>query len=147
MSTLDLPELCRGGSGTALLLILGAQSRAQPWAEAAAQLSGSLPLAVCHIVAAGEASGGGSTPESSSSDNSGGSSSSGSSAPGDAGPGPRMPTFVDADGQWQRLREVAEEGAILVRPDGHVAWRSRGGGAAEECAQRLRAAVQHVMCL
>ena len=26
-------------------------------------------------------------------------------------------------GDWARLREVAEGGAILVRPDGHVGWR------------------------
>jgi len=27
------------------------------------------------------------------------------------------------DGMWQRVREVRAGGAILVRPDGHVAWR------------------------
>jgi hypothetical protein len=27
---------------------------------------------------------------------------------------------------WARIREVAEEGAILVRPDKHVGWRSMG---------------------
>lgn len=26
---------------------------------------------------------------------------------------------------WQRSREVAEDGAILVRPDGYVAWRAQ----------------------
>lgn len=25
---------------------------------------------------------------------------------------------------WQRIREVHEAGAVLVRPDGYVAWRS-----------------------
>jgi 2,4-dichlorophenol 6-monooxygenase len=25
---------------------------------------------------------------------------------------------------WARLREVAEDGAILVRPDKHIGWRS-----------------------
>jgi 2,4-dichlorophenol 6-monooxygenase len=25
---------------------------------------------------------------------------------------------------WTRLREVAEDGAILVRPDKHIGWRS-----------------------
>lgn len=29
------------------------------------------------------------------------------------------------DGRWLRLRGVDASGAILVRPDGHVAWRSR----------------------
>lgn len=32
---------------------------------------------------------------------------------------------AQADGQWQGLRGVGASGAILVRPDGHVAWRSR----------------------
>jgi hypothetical protein len=34
---------------------------------------------------------------------------------------------IDTDGGWLRLCEVGEEGAVLVRPDGHVAWRSRPG--------------------
>ncbi|WP_182357682.1 FAD-dependent oxidoreductase [Tomitella gaofuii] len=29
----------------------------------------------------------------------------------------------DAYGAWARLREVDEDGVLLVRPDGHVAWR------------------------
>lgn len=29
----------------------------------------------------------------------------------------------DADGTWARLRQVNEGGAVLVRPDTHVAWR------------------------
>ncbi|OMP85305.1 Phenol 2-monooxygenase [Diplodia seriata] len=29
----------------------------------------------------------------------------------------------DVDGGWRRQREVSEEGAVLVRPDGIVAWR------------------------
>ncbi|MGP6174088.1 FAD-dependent oxidoreductase [Corynebacterium sp. A21] len=32
--------------------------------------------------------------------------------------------FEDLYGDWARLREVTDEGAILVRPDHHVAWRS-----------------------
>jgi hypothetical protein len=31
---------------------------------------------------------------------------------------------VDDDGAWLRLSEVEPTGAVLVRPDGHVAWRS-----------------------
>ncbi len=27
---------------------------------------------------------------------------------------------------WARIREVAEEGSILVRPDKHIGWRSMG---------------------
>jgi 2,4-dichlorophenol 6-monooxygenase len=32
--------------------------------------------------------------------------------------------YLDADGCWARVREVPEEGAVLVRPDNHVAWRA-----------------------
>jgi 2,4-dichlorophenol 6-monooxygenase len=35
--------------------------------------------------------------------------------------------FADVDGRWEAIREVADDGAILVRPDNHVAWRSMGG--------------------
>lgn len=33
---------------------------------------------------------------------------------------------LDPDGTWTRLREITDDGAILVRPDNHVAWRSVG---------------------
>jgi 2,4-dichlorophenol 6-monooxygenase len=32
--------------------------------------------------------------------------------------------YTDTDGSWMRLREIGALGAILVRPDNHVAWRS-----------------------
>ena len=32
----------------------------------------------------------------------------------------------DPDGHWHRAYGVDTDGAVLVRPDGHVAWRSRG---------------------
>jgi 2,4-dichlorophenol 6-monooxygenase len=32
--------------------------------------------------------------------------------------------FTDLYEDWARLREVDEDGCVLVRPDGHVAWRS-----------------------
>lgn len=32
-------------------------------------------------------------------------------------------TYRDVYGDWARLRGTAETGALLVRPDGHVAWR------------------------
>ncbi|ARQ71879.1 FAD-dependent monooxygenase [Streptomyces marincola] len=44
-----------------------------------------------------------------------------------AGGGPRDPY-----GTWAELREVEESGAVLVRPDGHVAWRARDHGHAKE---------------
>jgi 2,4-dichlorophenol 6-monooxygenase len=33
-------------------------------------------------------------------------------------------TFADTDGQWRGVAEISDGGAILVRPDGHVGWRS-----------------------
>ncbi len=32
--------------------------------------------------------------------------------------------ILDPQGQWQQVYEISERGAVLVRPDGHVAWRS-----------------------
>jgi hypothetical protein len=32
----------------------------------------------------------------------------------------------DPDGAWRNLWEIDGDGAVLVRPDGQVAWRSRG---------------------
>jgi 2,4-dichlorophenol 6-monooxygenase len=36
--------------------------------------------------------------------------------------GPRQ-AFVDYTGDWARLSEIGDTGAVLVRPDHHVAWR------------------------
>ncbi len=36
--------------------------------------------------------------------------------------------YADGDGTWRALREIADDGAILVRPDNHVAWRSLSAG-------------------
>jgi len=41
---------------------------------------------------------------------------------------------------WQRIREIAEAGALLVRPDGYVAWRHAGPVADAGEARRLLAA-------
>ena len=32
---------------------------------------------------------------------------------------------VDPEGHWNTIYGVDEEGAVLVRPDGHVGWRSK----------------------
>lgn len=32
--------------------------------------------------------------------------------------------YRDVDGQWAHVREIADDGAVLVRPDNYVAWRS-----------------------
>jgi 2,4-dichlorophenol 6-monooxygenase len=39
--------------------------------------------------------------------------------------GPGRP-YTDLYEDWARLREVGEDGCVLVRPDGHVAWRAPG---------------------
>ncbi|GAB3304597.1 aromatic ring hydroxylase [Epidermidibacterium keratini] len=31
--------------------------------------------------------------------------------------------YADVDGRWAELREISDSGAVLVRPDNHVAWR------------------------
>jgi 2,4-dichlorophenol 6-monooxygenase len=38
--------------------------------------------------------------------------------------GPRQ-TWQDFTGDWSRASEVEDSGALLVRPDQHVAWRSQ----------------------
>ncbi len=38
--------------------------------------------------------------------------------------GPRHP-FEDHGGEWAEVRDVADSGCVLVRPDHHVAWRSK----------------------
>ncbi len=35
--------------------------------------------------------------------------------------------YADVDGRWAAVRQITDEGAILVRPDNHVAWRSLSG--------------------
>jgi len=38
----------------------------------------------------------------------------------------------DPDGEWHHAYGVDADGAVLVRPDGHVAWRSRSGASNPE---------------
>jgi putative polyketide hydroxylase len=67
--------------------------------------------------------------------------------------GPRVPPLQayaigtggdlgDPDGNWHAAYGVDSDGAVLVRPDGHVAWRSRSGASNPEGA--LRAAFDRV---
>ncbi|MFJ9821240.1 FAD-dependent monooxygenase [Streptomyces sp. NPDC101151] len=35
--------------------------------------------------------------------------------------------FTDVDGGWEAVRQITDGGAVLVRPDNHVAWRSVSG--------------------
>jgi putative polyketide hydroxylase len=48
----------------------------------------------------------------------------------------------DPDGKWHEAYGVESDGAVLVRPDGHVAWRSRSGVSNPQ--QVLRAALDCV---
>jgi 2,4-dichlorophenol 6-monooxygenase len=123
LSTLDLVDRCCGGHPL-LLLLLGRAPDAEPWLAAARALE-SLPLRVCQIVPATPGRQGVSDPE----DPAGG-----------------VP-IKDAFGHWQRVREVSEAGAILVRPDGHVAWRSHDASSVEHSIEQLRTAVQRTMSL
>lgn len=47
--------------------------------------------------------------------------------------------YTDLDGRWAAVREISDEGAVLVRPDNHVAWRRAGGS--ESPAEELGRAV------
>jgi Aromatic-ring hydroxylase, C-terminal len=48
----------------------------------------------------------------------------------------------DPDGTWHEAYGVDTDGAVLVRPDGHVAWRGRSG--ASNPLEVLRAALDCV---
>lgn len=47
------------------------------------------------------------------------------------------------DGEWGKVSEIADDGAILVRPDNHVAWRSKA--AVEDPQGALTAALRTVL--
>ncbi|WAB90167.1 FAD-dependent monooxygenase [Pseudomonas citronellolis] len=51
--------------------------------------------------------------------------------------------YEDSYGDWARLREIDEDGCLLVRPDQHVAWRSQGAAADAEAV--LLGAVKAVL--
>ncbi|MER6982270.1 FAD-dependent oxidoreductase [Streptomyces carpinensis] len=52
----------------------------------------------------------------------------------------------DAYGEWTRVSEIAEDGVLLVRPDGHVAWRRATAPRTARSAQdELLGALRHVL--
>ena len=58
------------------------------------------------------------------------------------------PEAQDLYWEWQRLREIEEAGALLVRPDGVVAWRQVDAAAdVADAEQRLSAALWAVLDL
>ena len=59
------------------------------------------------------------------------------------GPASADVELVDVDGNWQPRYELGRDGAVLVRPDGYVAWRS--ASPAEDPAALLTGALQQVL--
>ncbi|HKT53086.1 MAG TPA: 2,4-dichlorophenol 6-monooxygenase, partial [Caulobacteraceae bacterium] len=53
--------------------------------------------------------------------------------------------YDDVLGEWAAARGFGDHGALLVRPDRHIAWRSKDLAPAP--AEALRAAVQQVLSL
>jgi 2,4-dichlorophenol 6-monooxygenase len=53
--------------------------------------------------------------------------------------------YDDLLGDWTRLREIGDRGALLIRPDRHVAWRSTD--LPESPQDSLRDAMRHVLAL
>jgi 2,4-dichlorophenol 6-monooxygenase len=51
--------------------------------------------------------------------------------------------YTDLYDDWARLREVEEDGCVLVRPDAHVAWRSRTLG--QHPADELRQVLSQIL--
>ena len=49
----------------------------------------------------------------------------------------------DASDDWLNLRQVGDEGAILVRPDNHVGWRA--AGSVDDPYGTLKAAVRSIL--
>lgn len=50
----------------------------------------------------------------------------------------------DVYGTWSRLREISDDGALLVRPDGVVAWRSPE--LQTDLENALSAVIDHILC-
>jgi 2,4-dichlorophenol 6-monooxygenase len=56
--------------------------------------------------------------------------------------GPGRP-YIDLYDDWARLREVGEDGCVLVRPDAHVAWRA--AAMADDPAGELEAVLGSIL--
>ena len=52
-------------------------------------------------------------------------------------------TVRDSEGTWAALRAIADDGALLVRPDGHVGWRAMGPS--EDAPAELRSALERIL--
>jgi 2,4-dichlorophenol 6-monooxygenase len=51
--------------------------------------------------------------------------------------------YTDLYDDWARLREVSEDGCVLVRPDAHVGWRALAR--VEDAAAELRSALELIL--
>ncbi len=51
--------------------------------------------------------------------------------------------YTDLYDDWARLREVTEDGCVLVRPDMHVGWRA--GTIADDPAAKLCASLESIL--
>jgi hypothetical protein len=51
--------------------------------------------------------------------------------------------LADPDGAWRERYGVDADGAVLVRPDGHVAWRSATG--ARDAGRALQTAAASIL--
>lgn len=125
ISTVDLAA----AAGTSLLLFLSEGQAVAGWeaASVAAEAATGVPIHPVVISQSSAAAAGAHNTAAS------GSSSGGTTVVG------------DADGSWLRVRQIGHEGALLVRPDGHIAWRQ--GSAQGQLAAELEQAVRTVMCL
>lgn len=57
--------------------------------------------------------------------------------------GTRYGFVRDPLNHWSRQRQVDADGAVLVRPDGHVAWRARDVSAASQLTEVMRTVLGH----
>lgn len=55
-----------------------------------------------------------------------------------------VPVFDDVENRWEEVREVSEEAAVLVRPDGHVGWRGSGRTTVEK-KEALESAMNSIL--
>lgn len=126
-STLDLPA----AAGTSLVLLLSESQAVGAWEAAAAAAEAATGVPILPAVVAQSALGGAG-------------SSVGGTAPGTA-------VVQDSGGAWIRLRGLPPEGALLVRPDGHIGWRHAGAAAGQQGASswaaELERGVRGVMSL
>lgn len=53
--------------------------------------------------------------------------------------------FLDTEGTWTKLRGVEDDGAVLVRPDRFVCWRSRGRADSEATSDKLTLVLKSVL--